>query len=276
MPYSKTHWFMLALLPLTLAAFWPSYFGILRDAPLAHHLHGVTGTLWILLIAAQSFAIHARRLPLHRSMGRLVFVLAPLLIGAFALVTWAGAVKAAANHPFYEMFGRALLTGDALLTFATPLLVYLALRHRRNVYLHGALMIGTVIGLLPPIVARLFNFYVPGLVIQGPDTLYRFGHALQISVALSVALAVVLALRYRPHGWPWWLAAAITALVYLSYATVGQTAPWTAAVLEIATWPPVAVFAFGVALGALACWLGWRHGAGQARRPLAVGNTAIG
>lgn len=69
MPYSKAHWFVLALLPVTLLAFWPSYFGILREAPLAHHLHGVTSTLWILLIAGQSVAIHSRRLPLHRTAG---------------------------------------------------------------------------------------------------------------------------------------------------------------------------------------------------------------
>ena len=276
MPYSKTHWFMLALLPLTVAAFWPSYFGILRDAPLAHHLHGVTGTLWILLIAGQSFAVHSRRLPLHRSMGRLVFALAPLLIGAFALVTWAGAVKSSVNHPFYEMFGRALLTGDALLTFATPLLVYLALRHRRNVYLHGGLMIATVIGLLPPILARLMNAYVPGMIITGPDTLHHFGSSLLLSVAFTVALGFFLAWRYRPHGWPWSLAAAITALLYILYASVGQTAAWTAVVLEMATWPPVAVFAFGAALGALACWLGWRHGKGAATRPVSLGDTAMG
>jgi hypothetical protein len=44
-------------------------------------------------------------------------------------------------------------------------------------HLHGALMISTVMGLLPPILTRLFNFYVPGLIISGPETLYRFGTA---------------------------------------------------------------------------------------------------
>lgn len=260
MPYAKAHWFMLALLPVTLLAFWPSYFGILREAPLAHHLHGVTGTLWILLIAGQSFAIHSRRLALHRTAGRLVFALAPLLIGAFSLVTWAGAQKSAVQHPFYEAFGRALLTGDALLVFATALLVYLALRHRRRVHLHGALMISTVIGLLPPILARVFNVYVPGLIISGPETLYRFGPALLLSVAITVALGIFLALRYRRHGWPWWLASGLVALLYLLYATVGQTAQWSATVAEIATWSPLAVFACGALLGAMACVLGWRHG----------------
>lgn len=265
MPYSKAHWFTLALLPVTVLAFWPSYFGILRDAPFAHHLHGITGTLWILLIAGQSFAVHSRRLPLHRSVGRSVFVLAPLLIGAFSLVTWAGAQKSAAQHPFYEAFGRALLTGDALLVFATALLVYLALRFRRQIHLHSALMISTVMGLLPPILARAFNGYIPGLVITSPETLYRFGPALLISIVLSVALSIFLAIRYRPHGWPWWLASTILLLLYLLYLTLGQTELWSGIVMEIATWSPIAVFAFGAFLGAVACMLGWRHGQAAAR-----------
>lgn len=161
---------------------------------------------------------------------------------------------------FYEAFGRALLTGDALLVFATALLVYLALRYRRRFHLHGALMISTVMGLLPPILARLFNFYVPGLIISGPETLYRFGPALLLSVALTVALGIFLALRYRRHGWPWWLASGLVALLYLLYATLGQTAQWSATVAEIATWSPIAVFACGALLGAMACVLGWRHG----------------
>lgn len=259
MPYSKAHWWVLALLPVTLLAFWPSYFGILREAPLAHHLHGFTGTLWLLLLAGQSFAIHSRRLSLHRRAGRMVFLLAPLLIGAFSLVTWAGAQKAVAQHPFYEAFGRALLTGDALLVFATALLVYLALRHRRRVQVHSALMLGTVMGLLPPILARIFNFYVPGLMISGPETLYRFGQALLLSVALTVALGTFLALRHRP-SWPWWLASAFVALLYLLYATLGQTAFWSEAVTVIASWPGSVVFTFGALLGAIACAAGWRDG----------------
>lgn len=260
MPYSKAHWFMLALLPVTVLAFWPSYFGILREAPMAHHLHGITGTLWILLIAGQSFAIHSGRLSLHRTTGRLVFVLAPLLIGSFSLVTWAGARKSEAQHPFYEAFGRPLLTGDSLLVFTTALLIYLALRHRRRVHLHGALMISTVMGLLPPILARLFNFYVPGLIISSPETLYRFGPALLLSVVITVALGIFLGLRYRRHAWPWWLGAGIVALLYFLYATLGQTALWTGAVTKIASLSPIAVFAFGALLGAIACGLGWRHG----------------
>ena len=43
--------------------------GRLQDASLAHHLHGVTGTLWIVLIALQGYLAGSRRLSLHRATG---------------------------------------------------------------------------------------------------------------------------------------------------------------------------------------------------------------
>ncbi len=260
MPYTKAHYYMLLLVPVTVLAFWPSYFGMLPKASLIHHLHGVTGTLWVLLIAAQSYSVHARKLQLHRTVGKLVFVLTPLMVAAFALVTWLGAQKSMGNHPFYLQAGHALLTGDALLTLATPLLVYLALANRRNVYLHGALMISTVFGLLPPITARIMNNYVPGLKIEGLDTLYRFQYALYISLALTIALAIYLYFRYREHGWPWLLGAAITALLWILFETVGQTDAWTAVVRCMAALSPVLVAVLGAVLGLGACVAGWVEG----------------
>jgi len=257
MPYTKAHYYMLLLLPVTMLAFWSSYFGMLPKAPLIHHLHGITGTLWILLIAAQSYSIQSRKLQLHRSLGKALFVLTPIMVGAFALVSWLGAQKAVGDHPFYVQFGQALLTGDVMLTFTTPLIVYLALRYRRNMYLHGALMISTVFGLLPPILARLINGYVPGLKIEGLDTIYLFGHALYISIGLTFALAIYLFFRYRAHGWPWMLGAVITALMYILFETVGKTDAWDQVVHQMAGLSPVTVFVFGLILGLAACLAGW-------------------
>lgn len=260
MPYTKAHYFMLLLLPVTVLAFWPSYFGMLNKAPVIHHLHGITGTLWILLIALQSYSVHSHNLRLHRRAGKLVFILAPIMVSAFAMVTWLGAQKSIGDHPFYAQSGHALLTGDALLTLATPLLVYLALRFRRNVYLHGALMISTVFGLLPPILARIMNNYVPGLIIEGLDTLYLFRYALYISLVLTIALAIYLYFRYRAHGWPWLLGAGITALLFILFETLGRTDAWTTVVQQIAAMSPMVVFAGGIVLGLAACLAGWQQG----------------
>ena len=257
MAYTKTHYYMFGLLAITVLAFWPSYFSILQDAPLFHHLHGVTGTLWILLIALQSFLLQSRRLKLHRAFGKLLFILVPVMVGAFALVTWLGAQKSVGGHPFYEQFGHALLTADVMLTFTTPLMIYLALRYRKNMHVHGALMITTVFGLLPPILSRLIVNYVPGLEITDLESISNFAYGLYGSMILCFVLAFYLYFRYRAHGWPWMFAAIIIALMFVLFETVGQSDSWTSAVNWIATLSPLSVLVFGLLLGVTACIFGW-------------------
>lgn len=259
-PYSKTPHFMVALLLVTVFAFWPSYFGQLSVAPWIHHMHGITGTLWILLIAVQSHAIHVGKRDLHRSMGRMLFVLVPVMVGAFSLVTWLGAQKSVGGHPFYEEIGHFLLTGDALLTFTTPLVVYLALRFRRSIPVHAALMISTVFGLLPPIIFRVFANYVPGLKVEGLDQFYKFEYSLYLSLVLTMAIALYLYFRNKVHGWPWLLAAGLIALMWGLYETFGRTELWTILVGQLAGQSPILVLVFGIVLGLLAVILGWRHG----------------
>ena len=260
MPYSKTHYYMLALLVITVIAFWPSYFGQLGKAPLAHHLHGVTSTLWVLLIAWQSWLIHSGRRQAHRTAGKLMFVLVPLMTAAFVMVTWVGAQKSVGGHPFYTLFGQALLTADVWLTLTMAVQVYLALRFRRQVHLHSALMISTLVGLLPPILSRLFANHLPGMIIEGPDTLYRFEYALQLSMLLSVIMGIALALIYRKSGWPWLLAAFISGFSFALYATLGQTGLWAELVAWMATLNPASAYLSGLAIGVVALVLGWRHG----------------
>ncbi len=259
MPYSKAHVCLLVLLVITVVAFWPSYFGSLGDASMAHHWHGVTATLWMVLIGVQSWSVHHGQRNLHRRLGRLLFVLVPLMTAAFALVTWVGAVKSVGQHPFYVQVGQPLLVFDVLLLFTTPLQVYLALRYRSRVRLHSALMLGTLIGLAPPIFSRLFNAYIPGIGIEGLDTMHRFHYSVQLSLVASLLVALLLYVRYRKEGWPWLLAAGIIVLGYVLYAVPGQTQAWQNMVAAMSQAHPVVVFLLGFVWGLAACVMGWRQ-----------------
>ena len=260
MPYSKAHYYLLALLAITIIAFWPSYFGQLQKAPMAHHLHGITATLWIVLLAIQNWLIHNNRKALHKSLGKIMFVLVPLMIASFALVTWLGAQKTVGGHPFYLQFGQALITADAMLVLTTPLQIYLALLYRKKVHLHSALMLSTLVGLLPPVLSRLFVNLIPSWNITGLETMYRFGYGLHSALIFTIVLAFVLYLVYRRQGWPWLLAVIIAILMYFLYLTLGQSAVWSQWVKLMAEINPIVVFIFGLLMGALACLLGWFRG----------------
>ncbi len=260
MPYSKAHYYLISILFISFFAFWDSYFSRLTDAPLAHHLHGITASLWIVLMAAQSWLIHHQKVKAHRSFGLLLFILVPMMSAAFGGVILNGSLKSVAQHPFYMEVGKSLLTADVLLLFTTALQVYLALKFRRNIRVHSALMFGTTIGLLPPILSRLTSKYIPGLKIEGMDTLYRFEYSLQVTVVFSVLASLFLYNRYRKDGWPWMLAAAIAAMMYVSHATIGQTEMWHNAVHAMANISAWYFYGIGFLIGLGACCFGWVAG----------------
>ncbi|MBJ7440621.1 MAG: hypothetical protein JHD35_16560 [Sphingopyxis sp.] len=54
MPLRRAHYLVLAMVLATVVAFWPTYFAVLRTARTELHLHGVTATAWMLLLALQS------------------------------------------------------------------------------------------------------------------------------------------------------------------------------------------------------------------------------
>jgi len=74
------------LLVIALIAFWPTYLSQVTSAGAFTHFHALTATIWILLLIAQPVAIRARRLPLHRTLGRMSYGVAPLVVLGMVLV----------------------------------------------------------------------------------------------------------------------------------------------------------------------------------------------
>src|SRR5687768_8070023 len=113
MPYRHAHYYLLALFPLTLFAFWPGYFSDLRGAAYSAHVHGVTASLWIALLAMQSWSIQRRQNALHRTLGYSSFVLFPFFTVGGLLVIQTMAMKFTAGvSPFYNVYGPGLALLD--------------------------------------------------------------------------------------------------------------------------------------------------------------------
>jgi hypothetical protein len=269
MPYRHAHWYLLLLFPLTGLAFWPGYFGKLAASPYAFHVHGVTASLWILLLAFQSWSIHRRRNALHRSAGLGSLALFPLFIAGGLLVIQTMAVKfAAGSDPFYAMFGARLGAVDAVSSAAIPCFFYMALKERRKVHLHARYMLAPVLFLLPPILSRLMPA-LPPLAIAGPADFHHFGYGLHIADALAVAIAAILYWRAPKWGRPFLLVGGLLVVQSLVFETLGRTAGWERLYAAIGTLPAAMVATLGLAMGAAAAWAGWAVGRTPAR-PLAT------
>lgn len=268
MPYPHAHWYLLALIPLVGLAFWPGYFSRLGEVPWTLHAHGITASLWLLMLMAQSWAIHHGRRSLHRAAGRSSFVLAPLFLGSGFLVLKSMAQQTFAGHPFYQVFGAGLGLLDLLAVLFFAGFYYGALRHRRRVQLHARYLLATVLLLSTPIASRLFNFYVPGLQVRGPEDMHLFVIGVHLGNAIGLAIALGLYWKAPKHGRPFLLAALFLVTSSIAFQWLAGWTPWQAAFRSIGELPTAVVAALGLGLGALALWLGLRASApGEGRGP---------
>ncbi len=255
MPYKHAHWYVLGLFPFVALAFWRAYLGVFTTASVAFHVHGITATLWLLWLAAQSWTIHGQQRHLHRSLGMASLVLFPLFMGGTFLVEHSMAAKFAGGaDPFYALWGPELGLLNVTAAAGVAVFYLLGLKNRRTVHVHSRYLLATVIFLLSPIFGRLAA--IP-LGITGPETFDRFGHAVQIGNAVALGVAVLLWALQRRHGRPWLVAAAIVAAQMLLVETVGKSAAWEAWFSLSASVPPALMFSMGLATGTLAAWTGW-------------------
>lgn len=257
MPYRHAHYYLLALFPLTLFAFWPGYFSDLRGAAYSAHVHGVTASLWIALLAMQSWSIHRRQNALHRTLGYSSFVLFPLFTVGGLLVIQTMAMKFTAGvSPFYNVFAPGLALLDGLSTLAVPCLFFMALKNRRKVHRHGAYMLATVFFLLAPITTRILSDYPP-FAVTGPETFHRFGWALHFSNLMVVLLLLELHRRHPKSGRAFLVTAGLVAAQSLLFAFVAPLPLWRGLFASIATVPLPVLVSLGFAVSGAVAWAGW-------------------
>lgn len=257
MPYRHAHYYLLLLVALTLVAFWPSYFAVMPKAATAAHIHSATATLWIVLLAFQSWSIHHRRNQVHRIVGMASLGLFPFFFAGSVLVVHAMALKfATAENPFSALYGARLAAIDMVASGAIALLYWSALRWRRKAHLHARYMLATVFFLFAPIFARIFGLHVPPLAMAPP------GFAtLPLNVELAslgtLLLALALAWKQPRYGRPWLITAGLVGLQMVLFVTLGLADSWEGFVRALGGLPAPALFSAGLAAGVLIAWLGW-------------------
>lgn len=257
MPYRHAHWYLLALFPLIGVAFWPSYLSQFRTAGAEFHMHGITATLWLVLLIGQSWLIQADRRSLHRTLGTASLVLFPLFLVGGTGIFFGMADRYVAGEPFQAMFGPRLAWIDFAGVGGFAYCFYEALRQRRKVHPHAGYMLATVIFLLPPIIGRLTA--IP-LGVSGPADFAKFHIGFPASFAVTAALAFLIAWRRGKHGRPFAVAGWITVIGGILYLTVGATQTWEALYAQIVDLPRLP-FRLAAGLGGIAvAYAGWTSG----------------
>ena len=194
------------------------------------HVHLALASLWVVMLASQAWLARAGKIPLHRSVGRASYVLAPLIFASMALV-------------YAEFLGRRPYPYDELtlqfdiFNWLTPigfiLFWGLAIRHRKNTPLHMRYMVSTLFAVGSAIVFRLLlNYFawVPGFTNN--DVLITVN-------GLILILPLVWLIRrdnaqgIRPS--PYWLALGLNLLLVIGYFTFTKSEAWSNFVNGFAT-----------------------------------------
>jgi hypothetical protein len=140
-----------ALSAVAFVGFFPSYF---RQFPRFTnsgwevHFHLATIVAWLAMLVIQGTLAARGRLELHRRIGRSSYVLVPLIVLGFVLVTRFGQQR----HPNPALIGASILDGAVFLTFYA-----LAIRRRRTPALHGRYMMLTAAAFIDPALGRAID-----------------------------------------------------------------------------------------------------------------------
>ncbi len=141
-----------------LVVFWgfsKSYFFQLSANSPAHHVHGISATLWMVVLIVQPYLYKINKLKIHRYIGWSTLFLVPTLViaGYFMMKRM---VHNQAYYPPNTVYKLAFIDFFTLLGFS--LLYFLAIYFRKNIKLHARFMACTIFGPLIPAITRIF-FY---------------------------------------------------------------------------------------------------------------------
>lgn len=218
----RTSWlvaFFIVVVLISLSGFFNSYirfFPATGKFPLIIHVHFIAFISWFLLLIIQPILVRRKNYRLHRKLGKLSYLIAPVLVITMLLLVfakfhreWQESAKGAAI-----MLLAGLL--DSILYSACYII---AMKNKRNIRWHAAFLIGATLIILNPGLSRLLNQIQPGT-----------GLLAAVLAPFLVPLAIILVeqVKYKRPAFksPYLLFIALWGVEVLLFITLPQTATW--------------------------------------------------
>ena len=260
MPYRHAPYYVLVVIAVIIAGFWPSYFSKGTDVPWQFHAHGIAASIWVLMVLAQSWTVHKSQLPLHRAVGKSSLILFPFLIGGLAAIIDVTGKGYLAGDYIRTTFGGEFLIGLALAIAAYVVLYYRALKYRRKVWLHSGYMLATPLILFESPFSRIIGTWIPALQYRGPQDNAVFMDSILWAMAAELAIIAVLWWRFRDKASPFLVAGVFIVAQMLTMGMMSDNAVLEGMLVVIGNAPSAAVVLTGMAIGAATSWAGWQAG----------------
>ncbi len=164
--YSRVSLFFVFILGLltwgfykTYIIFFPSFTGFNN----VQHFHGAMMMTWMIILITQPLLIRSGKVSIHRAIGKMTYVIAPLLVVSLFLVSRMVYQRPEPVVPHVEKIAMIALSIPFMLGFA--ILYSLATINRKQTYKHMRYMIGTSFLMIAPGLGR-------GLIIYFHNSLH--------------------------------------------------------------------------------------------------------
>jgi hypothetical protein len=210
--YKRSSYLFMAVLLMAFVGFYRTYFGLFprfEGITAALHVHALTLLLWMGILIAQPFLIRGQKLELHRLIGKLSYVVMPLVVVSTG---WIMRLVFIRNTPVAPGAVDAQMIGLADLTFFITFYL-LALYYRSKTSYHARYMALTVLPFMNPSLGRLG---IPGpilaLLILGGLLIYeRFNsriyrpYLIGLSAYLTIYLFFLVVINVDQWKAFWWM-----------------------------------------------------------------------
>ncbi len=147
--YKYLGYFFLLLIPLTIAGFYKTYIvqfpNFKENITYFIHIHALIATVWIGILILQPFLIVDKKFALHRKIGKLSYIIFPLLILSFIPQMIRTANSANPKNLFFSLADCSLLI----------IFYSLAVFYRKNSSRYMRYMISTTLMFLGPTAGRI-------------------------------------------------------------------------------------------------------------------------
>ena len=193
--FDKSGYYFIGLVGLALLGFWPSYFSKFFDGTENYsfyfHFHATMIALWILVLIAQPILIRKKKLTIHKFIGRLTYILMPLLFLSVILLTHLQIQNHVQIINGEKLYGPHLIIPfKDLLILGTAYIIAIVYRHDINI--HARAMVATGIVFIEPALIRFIRY----ALIQD----VRLSYFLTIGLVYSLLIGLMIMERKQKRG----------------------------------------------------------------------------
>ena len=171
----------------TYFSLFPSFTGITS----VQHFHGVIMLSWFALLIVQPFLIRYKQYELHKKIGKLSYIIAPLVVLSIFLVAKGQFQNMASTLTKEQNIGGMALNIPDIFAFAA--LYILAMVNKKNTPYHMRYMIATSLLMLGPGTGRAFIIY------GGMPFPLAIEYSSAISEIITLAFLVLDIVKRKPY-----------------------------------------------------------------------------